>query len=97
MIKAQKAFSNILTRSMGLYDEDVKEVKEALDVLGTLLDYMEIDEDYTEQNSDSTKAIKVTIPDCISVEEDENYVDTCYPNSDFDKVREFMWSNEDEE
>ena len=43
-----------------------------------------IDNDYSEQGSGATKAIKIIIPNCISMEEDDQYLDDCYPNFDFD-------------
>ena len=45
-----------------------------------------LDDDYYTDSNGSTKAFKLVIGNCISVEEDEDYVDDCFPNTDFDKL-----------
>ena len=60
---------------------------EALEVIKKNI---ELDEDYSEQKSGSTKAYKLTIPNCVTVQEDENYSDECYPNKDFEKIEEWL-------
>ena len=47
---------------------------------------IKIDERYSSQSNGSTKAIKLLIEDCVSVEEDDEFVDDCYPNYDFDEL-----------
>lgn len=51
---------------------------------------VELDNNYEEQCSGSTKTIKMCIPNCVSKEEDENYTDDCYPNSDFRELEDLM-------
>ncbi len=78
--------------------ESIKTEKENLEsklrkqarVLRIILNNIELDKNYNEQGSGSTKAYKLTIPNCISMEEDENYTDDCYPNSDFETIDNFI-------
>ena len=78
--------------------ESIKTEKENLEsklrkqakLLRIILNNIELDENYNEQGSGSTKAYKLTIPNCISMEEDENYTDDCYPNSDFETIDNFI-------
>lgn len=59
-------------------------------VLKCILENIELDENYDEQGSGSTKAYKLIIPNCISVDEDDDYTDDCYPNSDFETIDSFI-------
>ena len=49
-----------------------------------------MDENYYSQDNGSTEAIKLCISNCVSVEEDEEYADECYPNCDYYKVKEWL-------
>lgn len=49
-----------------------------------------LNEDYSTDANGSTRAFKMLVENCVSVEEDEQYTDDCCPNSDFDKIEE--WS-----
>ncbi len=59
-------------------------------LLNTIFQNIKLDENYSEQCGGSTKAYKLVIPNCISVEEDENYTDDSFPNSDFEVIDNFM-------
>jgi len=72
------------------YAKEKEHEKRLEKLLDLFLQNIELDENYSEQGSGSTKAYKLTIPNCISVEEDENYTDECYPNSDFEFVEELI-------
>lgn len=50
--------------------------------------YSNLNDNYEEQCSGSTKAYVITVPDCISVEEDEDYTDDCFPNKYFEIIEE---------
>jgi len=52
--------------------------------------YVKINTDYSEQSSGSTQAIEIIVPNCITVEEDDQYVDDCYPNDDFEFLKELL-------
>lgn len=47
---------------------------------------------WTNENG-STKAFQMTVEDCTVVQEDEDYTDDCYPNSDFEIIEKIL--NED--
>lgn len=55
-----------------------------------MMENMYTDNNYSEQCSGSTRAYKVVIPSCISVEEDDEYTDDCYPNPDYEFI-ESIW------
>ncbi len=83
--------------TLGYQQHDYKLLQEALlkmqkneKVLKVILQNIELDEDYSEQISGSTKAYKLVIPNDISVEEYENYTDDCFPNSDFEVIDDFV-------
>ncbi len=93
LIKAQE-----MKESLEAEIKTIKTEKENLELklrkqeklLRIILNNIELDKNYSEQGSGSTKAYKLTIPNCISMEEDENYTDDCYPNSDFEIIDNFV-------
>ena len=66
------------------YEIDYKEAYEEL--VRILKRNIVLDENYSTDSNGSTKAYKMTIENCVSFEEDENYTDDCFPNIDFDKI-----------
>ena len=65
-------------------------IEEKLKALGIIEKYFKLNENYSEQSSGSTKAIEIIVPNCITVEEDDQYIDDCYPNEDFEFLKEFF-------
>ena len=64
-------------------EKDLKDYKRLIEIISK---YIKLDGNYDEMNSGSTKAFKICIPNCISVEEDDDYTDDCYPNADYDFI-----------
>ena len=97
MSKGLEALKQYKSQQMGvnvyadeLLDIVEKELKDYKRLLEIISKYIELDDKYNEMSSGSTKAFKVCIPNCISVEEDENYTDDCYPNSDYDFINDLL-------
>ena len=59
-----------------------------ISVIKVFLNNLKYEDDYSEQSSASTSAYTMCVPNCISMEEDENYIDDSYPNSDFEILKE---------
>ena len=72
---------------------EFERLEKDLKILNILYRYTKINSTYSEQKSGATEAIEIIIPNCISIEEDDEYTDDCYPNDDFEIVKE--WLNED--
>ena len=75
--------------SIGI-EQALLKAQEQEKVLKSILENIELDENYAEQGSGSTKAYKLIIPNCISVDEDDDYTDDRYPNSDFETIDSFI-------
>ena len=65
-------------------------IKKQNKILGVLRRNIRLDENYSTDANGSTRAFKMLVENCVSIEEDEQYTDDCYPNSDFDNVEEWV-------
>jgi len=65
-------------------------IEKDLEILEILKQKLTINENYNEQCSGSTKAIVLCIPDCVSIDEDDEYTDDCCPNPEYDKIEEWL-------
>ena len=70
--------------------DEYKAIKRDLEMLEILKQHLTIEENYYSQDNGSTKAIKLCISNCISIEEDDTYTDECYPNPEYDKLEEWL-------
>ena len=79
---------------IGRLNNEIKYLKAVIEkqneILSLLRRNIVLDEDYSTDVNGSTRAFKMLVENCVSVEEDEQYTDDCYPNSDFDKIEEWM-------
>ena len=106
VMTGKEALEEIKDFSLAVFDEDGEEedcikfgqsepnliepIERDLEILEILKQKLTINENYNEQCSGSTKAIVLCIPDCISIDEDDEYTDDCCPNPEYNKIKEWL-------